>query len=172
MLHQYKKMLLLHDAVYYREQRFEAESAVVVIGQVFSIGNLAQCLNISQSGTLSDIRNSGTVSDQELRNTVRSGTQEQYSITIHHPYFFNVHCQYQPLPIPKMIINCLSNKYNSAAANVSRCQSRLNVVTRMPCNLSSFFKSKFDLISRKFFHNLNGVPLGTPTQLQSLLQSF
>ena len=45
MLHQYnKKNLLLHDAVYYREQRFTAESAVVVVVvcQVFSI--LVQCL--------------------------------------------------------------------------------------------------------------------------------
>ena len=58
---QHKKNLLLRDAViYYREQRFAAESAVVVVGQVFSIGNLAQCLNISKSGTVSDIRNSGT----------------------------------------------------------------------------------------------------------------
>ena len=31
------KILLLHDAVYYREQRFATESAVVVVGQVFSI---------------------------------------------------------------------------------------------------------------------------------------
>ena len=35
------------------------------------------------------------------------------------------------------IINRLSNKHNSAATNVSRCQSRLNVVTRMPCSLLS-----------------------------------
>ena len=52
------KMLLLHDAVYYHEQRFATESTVVVVGQVFSI--LVQCLNISNSGTVFDIRNSGT----------------------------------------------------------------------------------------------------------------
>ena len=39
---QHKKNLLLRDAVYYSEQRFAAESAVVVVGQVFS--NLVQCL--------------------------------------------------------------------------------------------------------------------------------
>ena len=52
------------SAVYYREQRFAAESAVVVVGQVFS--NLVQCLTSTSleqylsSGTVSDIRNSGT----------------------------------------------------------------------------------------------------------------
>jgi len=56
-----------------------------------------------------------------------------------------------PLPISNSIINCQSNKHNSAATNVSRCQSRLIVVIRMPCNLSSFSKSKFDLISREIF---------------------
>ena len=63
MLHQYNKiMLLLHGAVYYREQRFAEQGRVVVAaGQVSSISILAQCLNISESGT---------VSDQELRNSV------------------------------------------------------------------------------------------------------
>ena len=37
------KKLILHGAVYYREQRFAVEGSVVV-GQVSSISNLAQCL--------------------------------------------------------------------------------------------------------------------------------
>ena len=56
-----QKEFITASAVYYREQRFTAESAV---GQVFS--NLVQCLastSLEQylsSGTVSDIRNSGT----------------------------------------------------------------------------------------------------------------
>jgi len=62
-----QKEFITASAVYYREQRFAAKSAVVVVavvGQVFS--NLVQCLastNLEQylsSGTVSDIRNSGT----------------------------------------------------------------------------------------------------------------
>ena len=84
----------------------------------------------------------------------------------------------RPLPISNTIINCLSNKHNSAAANVSRCQSRLNVVTRMSCNLLSLSRKEFKFVPHFFIlllgipHNLNEVLLGTPTQLQSLLQYF
>jgi len=63
------------------------------------------------------------------------------------------------IPTSNTIINCLSNKYNSAAANVSGYQSRLNVAARMSGNL---------LLSK----SKNGVPLGSPSQLQSLLQYF
>jgi len=56
-----------------------------------------------------------------------------------------------PLPISNTIINCLSNKYNSAAANVSRCQSRLNVVTRMLySSLLSLSRKEFNFISHFF----------------------
>jgi len=55
---QQQKMLLLHGAVYYREQRFAEQGFAAVAGQVSSISNLAKCLNIS---------NSTTVSDQELQ---------------------------------------------------------------------------------------------------------
>ena len=60
-----QKEFITASAVYYREQRFAAKSAVVVVGQVFS--NLVQCLTSTSleqylsSGTVSDIRNSGTV---------------------------------------------------------------------------------------------------------------
>ena len=60
-----QKEFITASAVYYREQRFAVESAVVVVvGQGCSI--LAQCLastSLEQylsSGTVSDIRNSGT----------------------------------------------------------------------------------------------------------------
>ena len=59
-----QKEFITASAVYYREQRFAAENAVVVVGQVFS--NLVQCLTSTSleqylsSGTVSDIRNSGT----------------------------------------------------------------------------------------------------------------
>ena len=60
-----QKEFITASAVYYREQRFAAENAVVVVvGQVLS--NLVQCLastSLEQylsSGTMSDIRNSGT----------------------------------------------------------------------------------------------------------------
>ena len=60
-----QKEFITASAVYYREQRFAAENAEVVVGQVFSI--LVQCLTSTSleqylsSGTVSDIRNSGTV---------------------------------------------------------------------------------------------------------------
>ena len=76
MLHQYnKKYLLLHDAVYYREQRFTAESAVVVVvGQVFSI--LVQCLTSASleqyliSGILEQYLILGTLEQQWLTSEV------------------------------------------------------------------------------------------------------
>ena len=49
--------------------------------------------------------------------------------------FWNIILQC-PLSISNTIINRLSNKHNSAATNVSRCRSRLNVVTGVPCSLS------------------------------------
>ena len=62
------------SAVYYREQRFAAKSAVVVavVGQASwpnvwhqrvwsSTGNSGTVSGIMSSGTLSDIRNSGTI---------------------------------------------------------------------------------------------------------------
>ena len=60
-----QKEFITASAVYYREQRFAAENAVVGVGQVFSI--LVHCLTSTSleqylsSGTVSDIRNSGTV---------------------------------------------------------------------------------------------------------------
>ena len=73
-----KKNLLLLGAVYYREQRFVKQGCVVVIGQVSSIGILAQCLTSASlkqyliSGILEQylIRNSGTMFDQELENNI------------------------------------------------------------------------------------------------------
>ena len=59
-----QKEFITASAVYYCEQRFAAESAVVVVGQVLS--NLVQYLastSLEQylsSGTMSDIGNSGT----------------------------------------------------------------------------------------------------------------
>ena len=69
-----QKEFITASAVYYREQRFAAENAVVevvvvvVVGQAFS--NLVQCLastSLEQylsSGTVSDIGNSGTTMAQ------------------------------------------------------------------------------------------------------------
>ena len=65
------KMLLLHDAVYYREQRFAAESAVVVVGQVFSI--LVQCLTSTSLDQYLIL--------EILEQYLVSGTLEQYWLT-------------------------------------------------------------------------------------------
>ena len=68
MLHQYnKKNFITASAVYYREQRFAAENAVVVVavvGQAFS--NLVQCL---ASTSLEQYLSSGTVSDIGISGT-------------------------------------------------------------------------------------------------------
>ena len=66
------KVLLLHDAVYYCEQRFATESAVVVVvGQVFSI--LVQCLT---STSLEEY-----LILEILEQYLVSGTLEQYWLT-------------------------------------------------------------------------------------------
>ena len=65
------KMLLLHDAVYYREQRFATESAVVVVGQVFSI--LVQCLTSTSLEQFLIL--------EILEQYLVSGTLEQYWLT-------------------------------------------------------------------------------------------
>ena len=76
-----QKEFITASAVYYRKQRFAAESAVVevaVVGQACwpnvwhqrvwnSTGNSGTVLDIMSSGTLSDIRISGTLSD--IRNS-------------------------------------------------------------------------------------------------------
>ena len=57
-----QKEFITASAVYYREQRFAAEIAVVVVGQVFSI--LVQCLTSTS-----------------LEQYLVSGTLEQYWLT-------------------------------------------------------------------------------------------
>jgi len=83
-----QKNLLLRGAVYYREQRCAAESALVVVGQVFSIGILAKCLTsasleqylIRNSRTVYDFSNSTIIFDIRNGTTTSAFRNSNYNI--------------------------------------------------------------------------------------------
>ena len=177
-----QKEFITASAVYYREQRFSAESAVVevvvVVGQVSwpnvwhqrvwnSIWVLEQCLS---SGTMSDIRNSGH------KSATVSICRNSASLKHYHQWvYIHVHIILQcPLQIfnissTKNDEDLLSNKHNSAA---QMFQMSIKVEC---CNkdVEQFFSSfsvgrnliLFPIFYKGIPHNLKGVPLGTPTHL-------
>jgi len=125
---QQQKMLLLHGAVYYREQRFAEQGFAVVAVQVSSISNLAKCLNIS---------NSTTVSDEELQEQcLISATILNFQIFDHQQYVFNVHCQYQM----RSSIVCQTNI--SRQQQVFKMSSKVECCNKDAMSFSSFSESE------------------------------